>query len=75
MNGQGVYVTWTVIASLLNLSHCLRYVADLRMETVSTIALSTLLAHIIVFFILENTILDNYIRFLLTPYLGKTFKK
>jgi len=69
MNGQGVYTTWTVIASLLNLSHCLRYVAKLEMETVSTIALSTLLAHIIVFFILENTILDNYIRFLMTPYL------
>ena len=73
MNGQGVYTTWTVIASLINLSVCLKYVANLEMETVSTIALSTLLAHIIVFFILENTILDNYIRFLMTPYLGKIF--
>ena len=73
MNGQGVYTTWTVIASLINLSVCLKYVAKLEMETVSTIALSTLLAHIIVFFILENTILDNYIRFLMTPYLGKIF--
>ena len=73
MNGQGFYTTWTVIASLINLSVCLRYVANLEMETVSTIALSTLLAHIIVFFILENTILDNYIRFLMTPYLGKIF--
>ena len=71
MNGQGIYATWTVIASLLNLSHCLHYIAEIEMETVSSIALGTLLAHIIVYFVIENTILDNYVRLLLTPYFGK----
>ena len=40
------------------------------METVSHISLGTLLSIVIVYFILENSVLDNYIRFLLTPYLG-----
>ena len=50
------------------------YEADMEMETVSHICLGTLLSVVIVYFILENTVLDNYIRFLLTPYLGKTKK-
>ena len=47
------------------------YEAGTDMETVSHICLGTLLAVVIVYFILENTVLDNYVRFLLTPYLGK----
>ena len=43
----------------------------MEMETVSHICLGTLLSVVIVYFILENSVLDNYIRFLLTPYLGK----
>ena len=45
----------------------------MEMETVSHICLGTLLSVVIVYFILENTVLDNYIRFLLTPYLGKAY--
>ena len=92
MNGQGIYTTWTCIAGLINLGHCLVsvlqkqlqyhnvlqnisqsqvYEAGTDMETVSHICLGTLLAVVIVYFILENTVLDNYVRFLLTPYLGK----
>jgi len=69
MNGQGIYTTWTCIAGLINLGHCLVYEAGTDMETVSHICLGTLLAVVIVYFILENTVLDNYVRFLLTPYL------
>ena len=42
------------------------------METVSHVSLGTLLGVVIVYFIFENTVLDNYIRFLLTPYLGNS---
>ena len=47
------------------------YEAGMEMETVSHICLGTLLGVVIVYFVLENTVLDNYVRFLLTPYLGK----
>ena len=70
LNGQGIYLTWTLVASLINFSHCLRYVADMKMETVSAVALGTLLTIVLIYFVLENTILDNYIRLLLTPYFG-----
>ena len=59
---------------MINLSTCLKYVAKMdgeMEETVSGIALGTLLAIILIYFILENTILDNYVRLLLTPYFGK----
>lgn len=69
MNGQGIYTTWTVIASLVNFGTALVYVAGVEMETASHVCLGTLLAVLIVYFVLENTILDNYIRLLLTPYL------
>merc|ERR1711997_980662 len=69
LNGQGIYTTWTCIASLVNLGTALRYVANMEMEKVSHICLGSLLALIIIYFILESTILDNYIRLLLTPYL------
>ena len=44
----------------------------MEMETVSHICLGALLGVVIVYFILENSVLDNYVRFLLTPYLGNT---
>jgi len=69
MNGQGIYTTWTCIASLLNFGIALRYQAELPMETVCNVCLGLLITLIIVYFILENLILDNYIRLLLTPYL------
>jgi len=69
MNGQGIYTTWTIIASLLNFGHALRYEAKYEMEYVSHVCLGLLIAVIIIYFILENLVLDNYIRLLLTPYL------
>ena len=72
MNGQGIYATWTVIASLLNFGHALRFVAGVPMDQVSRICLGLLIAVLIVYFILENTVFDKYIRFLLTPYIGKS---
>jgi len=69
MNGQGIYATWTLIASLLNFCHCLVYVAGIDMEVACNICSGILLGIIILYFFLENTILDNFVRLLLTPYL------
>jgi hypothetical protein len=71
MNGQGIYATWTTVASLLNFGHALKYVGMMEMEQTCTVILGLLMAVLVLYFILENTLLDKYIRFLLTPYLGK----
>jgi len=69
MNGQGIYATWTIIASLLNFCHCLVYVAKVDMEVACNICSGILLGVMIIYFLLENTVLDNYVRLLMTPYL------
>jgi len=69
MNGQGIYATWTIIASLLNFCHCLVYVAKVEMEVACNICSGILLGLMIIYFLLENTVLDNYVRLLMTPYL------
>ena len=71
MNGQGLYATWTVIASLINLGSALRYVSMISMQDTSNVCLSLLLVFSVVYFALENTVLDQKLRFLLTPYFGK----
>lgn len=69
MNGQAVYAAWSLCASTLNLGHSLRYVTLLPMKDVSNICLSILLVLIVAYFLLENTVLDKYARFIMTPYL------
>ena len=70
MNGLGLYTTWTVIASLLNLGHCLVYVSQIDMKDASNVCLSLLLVLSVGYFLLENIVYDRQLRFLLTPYLG-----
>ena len=70
MNGQGIYTTWTVIASLLNLGHALKYISLVSMQDTSNLCLSLLLVFTVVYFVMENSSLDQKFRFLLTPYLG-----
>ena len=67
-NGLALYTTWSTIASLLNLTMALTYVHGVPQDVASTIALVILAAEIIVWFSLENTILDKYVRYTLTIY-------
>ena len=73
MNGQGLYGTWMVIAALINLGSTLRYVSMIPMVDTSNVCLSLLLVFSFIYFLLENTVLDQKLRFLLTPYFGKKF--
>lgn len=73
MNGMGIYTTWTVIASLLNLAHALRYVSEVSMKDTSNVSLSLLLVLSVIYFLFENTTLDKKLRFLFTPYLGEKY--
>ena len=67
-NGLALYATWCTIASLLNLAMALAYYHGVDQDVASTISLVILAVEVIVWFALENTILDKYVRYTLTIY-------
>lgn len=67
-NGLALYTTWSTIASLLNLTMAITYAHGVAQDVASTIALVVLAVEIIVWFSLENTILDKFVRYTLTIY-------
>ena len=69
-NGHGIYATWTVIASLLNFTHCLVYrEVGVDMQAAVEVNLSMLLVIAIGWAVIELICLYKYARFLVTPYL------
>ncbi len=71
-NGIAIYATWTTIASLLNLNIAFQYIGRYDAEITSLVCLSLLLTIIIVWFILENTVLDKYVRYMISQYPGNS---
>jgi len=69
LNGLGIYTTWTVIASLINLTTALVYPGGLDQEACCIASLSLLVIIHVTWFALENFVFDRYVRYLLTPYL------
>ncbi|RVE58815.1 hypothetical protein OJAV_G00197550 [Oryzias javanicus] len=67
-NGVAIYATWTTIASLINLNIVLVYDAGVSSTDASTIALSILTVVLVVWFILENSVLDKHVRLILSIY-------
>uniref|UniRef100_H3BA93 Si:dkey-29d8.3 n=1 Tax=Latimeria chalumnae TaxID=7897 RepID=H3BA93_LATCH len=67
-NGVAVYATWTTIATLLNFAAVLTYSGNVSLETAGTVALSILLIEVVSWFVLENFVLDKYVRYTLTIY-------
>ena len=67
-NGLALYTTWSTIASLINLTMAITYANGVAQDVASTIALVILAVEIIVWFSLENTILDKFVRYTLTVY-------
>jgi len=69
LNGLGIYTTWTVIASLVNLTTALVYAGHVDQTTSCIISLSLLVIIHTTWFCLENFLFDSYTRYLVTPYL------
>jgi len=69
LNGLGIYTTWTVIASLINLTVVIVYPAQVDAATACIISLTLLVIIHTTWFVLENFFLDKFVRYLLTPYL------
>ena len=70
INGLFLYATWTTIASLINLAVVLEYTASVGISATNTgtISLSLLSVALVVYFILENTLLFNVLRYVLSVY-------
>lgn len=69
-NGLAVYATWTSVATLLNMGIIMQYTGNNRLDetTVGIVLLSILLLEEITWFLLENSILDRFVRYIFTIY-------
>ncbi|XP_034039683.1 uncharacterized protein LOC117522399 [Thalassophryne amazonica] len=66
-NGLALYATWTSIASLINFSLVL-HLWGVDKSTAATTSLCILFAELVGWFILENWVLDRWVRNILTIY-------
>ncbi|XP_061653315.1 uncharacterized protein si:dkey-29d8.3 isoform X1 [Phyllopteryx taeniolatus] len=66
-NGLALYATWTSIASLINFTLVLQLWGVVR-STAATVSLCLLFAELVGWFILENWVLDRWVRNILTVY-------
>ncbi|KAK5877858.1 hypothetical protein CesoFtcFv8_025327 [Champsocephalus esox] len=67
-NGIAIYATWTTIASLVNLTIVLTADAEISPANAATISLSVLTVVLLVWTVLENTVLDKHVRYILSIY-------
>lgn len=69
VNGLIIYATWTTIATLVNFTIVLQYYGDDYDATdVATVSLVLLIVELAVYFTLENTVLDRFLRFSFLVY-------
>ncbi|XP_004085588.3 uncharacterized protein LOC101170005 [Oryzias latipes] len=66
-NGLAVYTTWTSVASLINFSLVL-HLWNVNKSTAATASLCILFAEVAGWFILENWVLDRWVRNIITVY-------
>ncbi|XP_077471658.1 uncharacterized protein LOC144085863 [Stigmatopora argus] len=66
-NGLAVYTTWTSIAALINFTLVLQ-LWGVAKSTAATVSLCLLFAELVAWFILENWLLDRWVRNILTVY-------
>ena len=68
LNGTIAYATFSLILVLFNLGAVLTDNANLTGETASTIILSLLSSIVVTYFLLENTVLDRFLRYIFSVY-------
>ncbi|XP_056330574.1 uncharacterized protein si:dkey-29d8.3 [Danio aesculapii] len=66
-NGIATYATWTTIATLLNFTVVLN-VASVSATNAATASLSILLLEVIVWFSVENFLIEKHVRYILSVY-------
>jgi hypothetical protein len=70
---MALYATWVTIATLLNFAIVLSYWGGMKQTDASTVSLSILLAEVLVYFVLENIILEKYLRYTYTVWMVVIF--
>ena len=68
LNGIAMYTTWVTIATVVSLAVVLQYFSDMSAEDAGTLGLSILAVEVVVYFILENTVLDSFTRPIVIVY-------
>ena len=68
INGVMFYATWVTIATLANLASVLQYYTDLSPADSGTVCLALLTVIVVTYFVLENTILDRFTRYVFSVY-------
>ncbi|XP_068250481.1 uncharacterized protein [Palaemon carinicauda] len=69
INGMGFYVAWTILASLVNLTILFQYEIELEGNGVCLGVLIFLLVALLIWFVLENSLLKMFSNPLITHYL------
>ena len=67
-NGLAIYATWVTISTLLNMGIVAAYLGTMTQSTASTLCLSFLIVEVLVYFILEVTIFEHYLRYTYLPW-------
>ena len=68
LNGMAIYGTWITVANLINLDIVLEYYGNFTAANAGTLSLVLLGADVVIYFILENTILHDFSRYVFTVY-------
>ena len=68
INGLVIYAAWLTIATVANFGIVLQYFADLDEKNTGTLMLCILAIEVLTYFVLENTILDRYARYVFVVY-------
>ncbi|MEQ2168787.1 hypothetical protein GOODEAATRI_018357 [Goodea atripinnis] len=63
-----IYTTWTTIATFLNLTIVLKYEANMSSADSATLSYALLIVVLLAWFIVENFVLDKYLRYVFIPY-------
>jgi len=67
-NGLGVYAAWLSVATLINLTIVLAEKTKTSVATASNVSLVILGVEITTWFLVDVLLLDNFTRYLITPY-------
>ncbi|XP_051910253.1 uncharacterized protein si:ch211-161h7.5 [Hippocampus zosterae] len=67
-NGVMIYTTWTTIATLINLAIVLTYQANVSPTNAATVSYCILTIVLLVWFFLQNVVLDKHMRYVLIDY-------
>ncbi|XP_032632446.1 uncharacterized protein LOC116822575 [Chelonoidis abingdonii] len=67
-NGIALYGTWTTIATLLNFAVVLIFSGNVSNKIATATSLAILTFELVIWFSLENFVLDKYVRYNLTVY-------